>query len=329
MQLTMNILSILRRLKRWYKSDFVPFVKMCLYNSVCKSYIELFGTHDKRNMRHRISLCLIFKNEALFLKEWLDYHLTIGVDHFYLYNNNSTDNYLVVLKPYVEKGLVTLTEWPRPNSQFQCYKHCFDTFRRETNWISFLDADEFICLKHEIDINEWIKRFDKYHAINIHWLMFCTGGMLNHDYSKNVIEQYYACWSDFWKHGKCMINTRYEIGNYDTYWVHHHTYMFRRILGIKTLLPAVNQFGYICTIDKTWGGGNNKRLNSNIQINHYFTKSWDIWSSKKKKTDVLFKNNPKSDINYFYKYEDKCVSRDYTIQRFFIRMKIKQGFIKW
>ena len=117
------------QLKAWVKNAVVPFFKMCFYNTVCKFYIELFGTHDKRKMKYRISLCLIFKNEAPFLKEWLDYHLAIGIDHFYLYNNNSDDNYMVIVKPYVDKGIVTLIEWPEPYSQFKCYKHCYDTYR--------------------------------------------------------------------------------------------------------------------------------------------------------------------------------------------------------
>ena len=76
-------------------------ILMLFYNSICKSYINIFGKHDKRKMKYQVSLCLIFKNEAPFLKEWLDYHLTIGVSHFYLYNNNSDDNYLDVIKPYI------------------------------------------------------------------------------------------------------------------------------------------------------------------------------------------------------------------------------------
>jgi len=155
--------------------------------------------------------------------------------------------------------------------------------------------------------------------------MFATGGQLKHDYEKNVIEQYFSSWDRLSPHGKCLINTRYEIANFDSWYVHHHTYMYYPILGIKVIIPAINQFGYICTIDKTWGGGKDKLKNSSIQINHYFTKSWDIWSSKMKKTDVLFSKNPKNDIGYFYKYEQKAISHDYTIQRFFIKMKILQG----
>ncbi len=65
---------------------------------------------------HRKAVCAIFKNESVFLKEWLEYHLLIGVEHFYLYNNFSEDNYQDILAPYIEKGQVTLTEWPVLNS---------------------------------------------------------------------------------------------------------------------------------------------------------------------------------------------------------------------
>lgn len=324
----MRIINITSKIKRWTIASCLPFTKMCFYNTICKGWIELFGSHDSRKLKYRISLCLIFKDEAPFLKEWIDYHLTIGIDHFYLYNNNSEDNYQNVLEQYIKDGLVTLIEWPEHNSQFKCYKHCFEMFRNESNWISFLDADEFICPKYDSDINDWIKKFDKYHAINIHWLMFCTGGELKHDYSKNVIEQYFTSWNQLSEHGKTIINTRFEIDNWNTWYPHHHTYMRRRILSIKTVVPAVNQFGYMCTVNKTWGGGKNKLENSTIQINHYFTKAWDVWASKMKKTDVLTPVNPKSDINYFYKYELRANTHNYQICRFFIKLKILQGVIQ-
>lgn len=322
------LISILHKTKLFVRCEMFPFLQMLFYNTFCKGWIELFGIRDKRKMKYNVSICLIFKNEAPFLKEWLDYHLTVGVDHFYLYDNNSNDNYQEIIQSYIDKGLVTLINWPEQNSQFKAYKHCYANYRNVTNWMSFLDADEFICLKYKTSIKEWLMDFGKYHAVNIHWLMFGTGGVLKHDYNKNVIEQYYTCWSKLSPHGKCFINTRYDIANFGTWYVHHHTYMYRCICGIRIMIPAVNQFGYICTIDHLWGGGKNKRQNSTIQINHYFTKGWDIWSRKMHKTDVLYAKNPKSDIKYFYKYEEKCISQDYTILRFFIKMKINQGIIQ-
>ena len=143
-----------------------------------------------------------------------------------------------------------------------------------------------------------------------------------------MIEQYFTCFDELYSHGKCLINTRYNIASFDLWHVHHHTYMKYSICGVNITLPAVNQFGYICTVDKTWGGGRHKQENATMLINHYFTKAWDIYSAKMHRSDVLFEKNPKADYNYFYKYEMRCRTEDYTIRRFLIRMKINQGLIK-
>jgi hypothetical protein len=42
--------------------------------------------------KHNLTICAMFKNEAPWLKEWITYdQKVLGVDHFYLYNNDSTD----------------------------------------------------------------------------------------------------------------------------------------------------------------------------------------------------------------------------------------------
>ena len=45
-----------------------------------------------RSVRHRLAICAIFREEAPFLAEWIDFHRKVGVSHFYLYNNFSTDD---------------------------------------------------------------------------------------------------------------------------------------------------------------------------------------------------------------------------------------------
>ena len=56
---------------------------------------------DKNLFPYNLAVAAIFKDEAPYLREWLDYHLLAGVEHFYLYNNDSTDDYAEMLKPYV------------------------------------------------------------------------------------------------------------------------------------------------------------------------------------------------------------------------------------
>ena len=309
-----------RTLKQKLQNRIFDPLLMYFYNTVVKGYIKLFGAKDKRELKYKVSACLIFKDEGPFLKEWLDYHLTVGIDHFYLYDNNSTDNYREIIQPYIDREQITLVPWPHQQAQAQAYKHCLETYRTETNWITFIDADEFIVPRYEADIKAWIRRFEKYPAIVIQWLMFGTNGKLKHDYNQNVIEQYHACWEQFYRLGKCIVNTRYNLTNWDTQYFHHHAYMRYPVFGCNLVVPAVNQWGYICRGSRIWGGKGDKMAHRNIQINHYYTKAWDIYQSKMNKSDVFFTQNPKN-LKWFYERDMKCISRDYTIERFFIKMK--------
>lgn len=303
------------------------FAKSLFYTSFIKSYIRLFGKEDSRNLKHRISLCLIFKNEAPFLKEWIDYHRTIGIDHFYLYNNDSSDNFKDVLKPYIDNKLVTLIDFPGSQVQMNAYKHCFETFKIETNWIGFFDADEFICPRYDTDINKWLKKYAKYPSVLIYNQVFGTGGKLKHDYTKNVVEQYHNCWEELQNFGKCFVNTRFQISNYDTSFLNHSTSTTYSILRIKFSLPPINQFGDICPATYVLGGSRGKKKKADIFLNHYFSKSWDIYSKKIKQADAFFKENPRKNYEYFFFHEEKCISCDYTISRFLIKMKLLQNII--
>ena len=85
----------------------------------------LLGNRKSEQKKYKFSICSIFKNEALFLKEFIEYHLLIGFEHFYFYNNNSEDNYLDVLKPYMDAGIVTLIEWPVVPGQQKSFEHFY------------------------------------------------------------------------------------------------------------------------------------------------------------------------------------------------------------
>jgi Glycosyltransferase family 92 len=65
---------------------------------------------------YQLAACLIFKNEAGYLKEWLDFH-RLGIEKVLLYNNNSEDKYEPVLAPYIADGIVTLHDFPIPSPQ--------------------------------------------------------------------------------------------------------------------------------------------------------------------------------------------------------------------
>lgn len=309
--------------KNLWKNHLKPFAQNVFFNTVGQVAVRMFGSADKRNLKYDVSLCLIFKDEGRFLKEWLDYHLTVGVDHFYLYDNNSTDDYKSIVQPYIDRGVVTLIAWPYQQAQVKCYRHCLETFCNETKWIGYIDADEFICPKYAATVKEWLAAYAKFPAVMIDWLQFGTNGLIDHDYSKPVIEQYFSCWENFWM-GKSFVNTRYRISNWHTQYFHHHSYVYYKVFGIRMSMPAVNQFGFISPMGHAWGGGKDRVGNASIHINHYYTKAWNVYREKMQRPDVYFAKNAK-DARKLITREMKCTERNYAILRFLQKMRYDKG----
>ena len=290
--------------------------------------IRPFLRKPKYNKKYKIAICGIFKNESTFLKEWIEYHEMIGVEHFYLYNNNSDDDYASVLQPYIDRGLVTLTDWPYDQAQMKAYKHFYETYRHETQWISYLDIDEFFCPRYKENLCDWIKSKDKYPVLLIYWRMFGTSGKLYHSENDLVLEQYTISWDHLYHCGKCLINLDYDIVEFNS--MTHHLPQIKFPLIRKSFcitIPPANQFGvfvkdpihFSCFFDEE---------KNTIQINHYWTKAWDVYEKKRRMTDVFFKENPKLNMSYFYEHEYENRSADYTIFRFLMQLKLKLGLYK-
>lgn len=321
-------IGFLRRTFSFYQNVLCPSIKMLYYNFICKPIIVIFGKHDRRELKYTVSLCLIFKDEAPFLKEWIEFHKMIGIDHFYMYNNNSCDNFLEVLKPYMNKGLITLIDFPFHQAQMKAYKDCYTRFRGESKWISFLDADEFVCMKYKTDLRDWLKDYDKYPGVVINWLNFGTSCLKEHDFSKGVIEQYTKTSDRFFELGKCFVNTRFDIQNFDTNSLHHLTKVYYTVLGMKFVLPMVNQF-YQFRLPLRYPYQKPYELEkSTIQINHYFMKAWNLYYERAHRMDVYFEKNPRKDLDYMFEKEEACIREDHTIQRFWVRFNLATGEFK-
>ncbi len=91
-----------------------------------------------------LSLCLIAKDEDEYLQEWLDYHILIGVERFYIYDNESKNPIRNLLTEYIDAGWVVVHEIKGTAVQVMAYQHCLQTYGENSKWIGFIDADEFI-----------------------------------------------------------------------------------------------------------------------------------------------------------------------------------------
>ena len=70
---------------------------ICLPKTGIAEYRRLSRLSSEENRENRafkyfMSIACIIKNEGPYLREWLEYHKLIGVEHFYVYDNESSDN---------------------------------------------------------------------------------------------------------------------------------------------------------------------------------------------------------------------------------------------
>lgn len=46
----------------------------------------------------KLSVLAIFKNETMIIEEWMNHYLNEGVEHFYLIDNGSSDDYEIKIQ---------------------------------------------------------------------------------------------------------------------------------------------------------------------------------------------------------------------------------------
>jgi glycosyltransferase involved in cell wall biosynthesis len=107
--------------------------------------------NEKIYIKHMkdIAFCAIIKNEARYLDEWLAYHYLIGVEHFYITDDNSTDNIKSVLQKWIKAGLVTYMKMDEllktnPARKTLCERAYCDILKNKWKNLGFFGVDEFL-----------------------------------------------------------------------------------------------------------------------------------------------------------------------------------------
>jgi len=107
--------------------------------------------------KYYLSVGAMFKNEALILKEWIQHYLHHGVEHFYLINDNSNDNFLEIIQEYIDQNIITLFNVNEPyylGRQRNLYNRCILPNISETQWLLMCDIDEYIWSPKEINLGD-------------------------------------------------------------------------------------------------------------------------------------------------------------------------------
>ena len=67
-----------------------------------------------------IAACTVFKNQALYLREWISFHYMLGVRKFYLYDQGSDEDWQATVADYIKAGVIEY-----PMFTWFCFDICF------------------------------------------------------------------------------------------------------------------------------------------------------------------------------------------------------------
>jgi hypothetical protein len=123
------------------------------------------GAPPREHSGPYLSACAIFLNEGPYLAEWLEFHILIGVERFFMYDNGSTDSSREVLAPYVEEGIVTVHDWPQRPGQHGAYDDCAQRHRLDSRWIAFFDIDEYLFSPTERPVQAVLRDFEAWPGV--------------------------------------------------------------------------------------------------------------------------------------------------------------------
>lgn len=248
----------------------------------------------------KCSICAIIKNEQLFLKEWIDWHLSIGFDSIYLCEDIGSTSHKEITDQYCN---VTLLQYNDDMSQYEngrgafrqyaFYSYFIKHYKHIADWCAFIDVDEFIHIEDNKNIKELLSDYDKFNALYIYWKFYNANnhikrpiGLIQNNYIEEI-----------------------ETDSFDNGWKYKSIANFNKpikMISVHNIINGVNSFKMkthrIRTYHKIW-------------INHYFTKSWEDWCERfisrgdahpgHRKIEDFFKLNPtmlskKDELMKFY-----------------------------
>jgi Glycosyltransferase family 92 len=127
-----------------------------------------------------IAVCAVFRDEAPYLAEWIEFHRLVGVEHFFLYDDRSADAGREVLAPLVGEGLVTLTNCPMElasGGQGWAYDDALRRARGRFRWLAFIDIDEFVFSPEHESLGKVLAEFEHYAGVVVNWQMYGSSGL--------------------------------------------------------------------------------------------------------------------------------------------------------
>lgn len=211
----------------------------------------------------KIAICAIIKDEHRYLDEWLQYHLNLGFDEIWLYEDLESISHKEICDKYENVFLDKIenhfqTDRINIRRQRELYELFIEKYKDSFDWVAFIDIDEFIMTENNLDLKTILNEYNDAKGLYLFWKMYNANNLIEPNETYSVLENY-TNWFKTTDINLNMVKSMYNFNQMPELETHH-----RVKDGIKTDRTTNLEEP---TYDKIW-------------INHYYTKSWAEWCVK-------------------------------------------------
>ena len=157
---------------------------------------EIMSAPAKQN--DKVAIMAIAKNESRYIKEWLDYHRNLGVDRFYIINNDDPDENTMYDMLKEESDVVQFNvpgaeELKKVGMQEGVYNSLYQNVIKkagDVKWLAVIDIDEFLYFNGK-SIKEFLSDFifNDTDVIHLNWRLYGDNGQIYYE-DKPVQERF-------------------------------------------------------------------------------------------------------------------------------------------
>lgn len=243
----------------------------------------------------KYAVCCQIKDEREYVKEFAEWHLNIGFDDVFFYEDYGSvshkdifeDNPHVHVKTIKEAGV---ENYNGTRTQGALYNKLLADFKREGkyDWAAFIDVDEFIDFEEGYNLEKLCNEFKDTTGVWLAWKMYNANGHIKHptgsvikNYPKPLDEKKYQ---EVDGGGMGMWNKKSIVN------LHKANWWF-----------TIHEIGDGCDTRRN-GDARAEKIFDKAWIRHYFSKSWEDYcirilnrgnmNNSIRSFDQFFKQNP-------------------------------------
>ena len=260
-------------------------------------------------MNNKSCILTVIKNEQEYLDEWIKYHLDLGIDHIFIFEDIDSDSHKEITDKYgdmvslnsieiiltdSEKKLVKqfkLTKKKNPQEIYfpKSISWIKNTYKDKYEWCFAIDNDEFITFEKENSkLEEVLELYKNYDAVVLQWKIYGANGHVEKpNYGDGGLVETYTKESNYPGHHilEWTTKTCYKLNSFK-----------------ECYFKEIHQPTNDCKWCKTDFSNSRVKLVYDVfYVRHYMTKSWEEYISKRKRgyfmgfartVDLFFKINP-------------------------------------